>query len=86
LDLPFFSFTAVTAGNTNVDVEGYNWATRICSSAQGLCKYPHDLAYAAVGCAVVWILTFDNEVTSTSAFLVRTAGLEPAQGFLPEGF
>jgi hypothetical protein len=52
--LALLSFTAVTAGNTNVAVEGYNWAPRICSSA--------------------------------SAFLVRTAGLEPAQGFLPEGF
>jgi hypothetical protein len=51
------SFTAVTAENTNVAVDGYNWATRVCSSAQGLCKYPHELAYAAVGCAVLWLLT-----------------------------
>jgi hypothetical protein len=55
--LALLSFTAVTAGNTNVAVEGYNWATRVCSSAQGLCKYPHELAYAAVGCAVIWIVT-----------------------------
>ena len=55
--LALLSFTAVTAGNTNVTVEGYNWATRVCSSAQGLCKYPHELAYSAVGCAVIWILT-----------------------------
>jgi hypothetical protein len=55
--LALLSFTAVTAGNTNVAVEGYNWATRICSSAQGLCRYPHELAYAAVGCAVIWIVT-----------------------------
>jgi hypothetical protein len=27
------SFTAVTAENTNVAVDGYNWATRVCSSA-----------------------------------------------------
>jgi hypothetical protein len=55
--LALLSFTAVTAGNTNVAVEGYNWATRVCSSAQGLCRYPHELAYAAVGCAVIWIVT-----------------------------
>jgi hypothetical protein len=54
--LALLSFTAVTAGNINVAVEGYSWATRICSSAQGLCKYPHELAYAAVSCAAVWIL------------------------------
>jgi hypothetical protein len=56
LGFAFLSFTAMTAENTNVAVEGYTWATRVCSSAQGLCKYPHELAYAAVGCGVIWIV------------------------------
>jgi hypothetical protein len=51
------SFTAMTAGNTNVTAEGYNWATQFCSSAHGLCKYPHELAYAAIGFGVIWLLT-----------------------------
>ena len=55
--LALLSFTALTAQNTNVTVEGYNWATRICSSAHDLCKYPHELGYAAVGCGVLWLLT-----------------------------
>jgi hypothetical protein len=55
--LALLSFTALTAENTNVAAEGYNWATRICSSAHDLCKYPHELGYAAVGCGVLWLLT-----------------------------
>jgi hypothetical protein len=55
--LALLSFTAITAENTDVAVEGYNWATRVCSSAHDLCKYPQELAYAAIGCAVIWLLT-----------------------------
>jgi hypothetical protein len=55
--LAALSFTAMTAQNTNVTVEGYNWATRVCSSAHDLCKYPHELAYAAVGFGIIWLLT-----------------------------
>jgi len=55
--LALLSFTAITAGNTNVAVDGYNWATRICSSAHDLCKYPHEMGYAAVSCGVLWLLT-----------------------------
>jgi hypothetical protein len=51
------SYAAITAANTNVSVEGYNWATRFCSSAHGICQYPHELAYAAVGFGVIWLLT-----------------------------
>jgi hypothetical protein len=47
----------MTAQNTNVTVEGYNWATRVCSSAHDLCKYPHELAYAAIGFGIIWLLT-----------------------------
>jgi len=54
--LAVLSFIAITAENTNVSVEGYNWATRICSSAHDLCKYPHELGYTAVGCTVLWLL------------------------------
>ena len=55
--LAALSFTAMTAASTNVSVEGYNWATRFCSSAHGLCNYPHESGYAAVGLGVVWLLT-----------------------------
>jgi hypothetical protein len=55
--LAALSFAAVTAGNTNVTVEGYNWATRICSSARDLCRYPNELGYAAAGVGVIWLLT-----------------------------
>jgi hypothetical protein len=51
------SFTAVTAENTNVALEGYSWATKICSSAHDVCKYPHELGYAAIACGVLWLLT-----------------------------
>ena len=54
--LAFMSFTAVIAENTNISVDGYNWATRICSSAHGLCKNSHELGYAAVGCGLLWLL------------------------------
>jgi hypothetical protein len=50
------SFAAVTAANTNVIVEGQNWATQFCSSAHDLCKYPHELGYAAAGLGVIWLL------------------------------
>jgi hypothetical protein len=55
--LAALSFTAMTAQNTNVTAEGYNWATRVCSSAHDLCKYPHELGYAAVGFGIIWLLT-----------------------------
>jgi hypothetical protein len=51
------SFAAVTAANTNVTIEGHNWATRFCSSAHDLCKYPHELGYAAAGFGLIWLLT-----------------------------
>jgi hypothetical protein len=54
--LAALSFTAATAENTNVAFEGYNWATRFCSSAHGVCKYPHEIGYVAVGLAVIWLL------------------------------
>ena len=50
------SYAAFTAQNTNITLEGYNWATRFCSSAHGLCAYPQDLAYTAIGFAVLWIV------------------------------
>jgi hypothetical protein len=55
--LALLSFTAVTAENTNVALEGYTWATKICSSAHDLCKYPHELGYAAVAYGMLWLLT-----------------------------
>jgi hypothetical protein len=54
--LALLSYTALTAEHTNVTLEGYNWATNVCSSAHGLCKYPYELGYAALGSAVLWLL------------------------------
>jgi hypothetical protein len=54
--LAALSFTAMTAESTNVGLEGYNWATRFCSSAYGVCKYQHEIGYAAVGLGVIWLL------------------------------
>jgi hypothetical protein len=54
--LAALSLTAVVADHTNVAVDGYNWATRACSSAYGLCKYSRESTYAAVGCGVLWVL------------------------------
>jgi hypothetical protein len=51
------SYAAIVAESTNIAVEGYNWATRFCSSAHDLCKYPHELAYAAVACGILWLAT-----------------------------
>jgi hypothetical protein len=55
--LALLSFTAITAEHTNVALEGYSWANKICSSAHDLCKYPHEIGYAAVACGVLWLLT-----------------------------
>ena len=54
--LAFLSYTAMTAQHTNVSLEGFSWATKICSQAHGLCKDPNELAYGAVGCGVLWLV------------------------------
>jgi hypothetical protein len=56
LALAALSFTAMTAEHTNVTIDGYNWATKFCSSAHGACKYPHEIGYAALGFGVFWLL------------------------------
>jgi hypothetical protein len=54
--LAAISFTAITANNTNVVLEGHNWATKACSSAPSLCHYPYQVAYGAIGLTVLWIV------------------------------
>ena len=56
LVLAALSFVAVTAENTVVSLDGYNWATRFCSYAHGICRYPEQLGYSAAGCGVLWLL------------------------------
>ena len=57
LILAGLSFAGVTAENTVVALDGSNWATRFCSSAHVLCRYPLQLGYSAAACGVLWLTT-----------------------------
>ena len=57
LALTALSFVAVTAETNVADLDSYNWATRFCSYAHGVCRYSDELRYSAAGCGVLWLLT-----------------------------
>ena len=50
------SYTSFTARSASAHFYGPNWATKLCSSASGLCEYPYEVAYAAAGLVALWLL------------------------------
>ncbi len=46
----FTSFTAMDASGAQ------NWATSLCYAAPPFCEYPRQMAYAAAGLAVLWLV------------------------------
>jgi hypothetical protein len=47
------SFTAYTAQQTNIPVDGYNWATKFCSSSRLFCQDPKISGIGAIAFAVL---------------------------------